>query len=47
MMEFKQVKLHAQNQILLLKVLADEKDQVKWLGGNGGYGLFQAWRIAG
>ena len=28
MTEFRQVKLHAQNQILLLKVLSDEKEQV-------------------
>ncbi len=44
--EFKQVKLHAQNQILLLKILADEKEQVRVCvahaeqeGGGAGRGM--------
>lgn len=32
--EFKQVKLHAQNQIILSKVLSEERDRVSQLGAR-------------
>lgn len=49
--EFKQVKLHAQNQIILSQVLTEEREQVYddycwgWGRGGGCSALKQHWRF--